>query len=101
MGLGYTRVRRQDPRIAARIRAALGDARTVLNAYWRRPAAYLDAEVRAGISVFSLLPPEQVEEGLARLSADLHTGEWYRRNAALLGLEELDLGYRLVVAGVE
>ena len=101
IGLGYTRVRRQDPRIAARIRAALGDARTVLNAYWRRPAAYLDAEVRAGISVFSLLSPEEVEEGLARLSADLHTGEWYRRNAAVLELEELDLGYRLVVAGVE
>jgi SAM-dependent methyltransferase len=30
-GLGYTRTRRADPRIAARIHAALGDARTVLN----------------------------------------------------------------------
>src|SRR4029453_17143388 len=27
----YTAVRREDPRIAARIRAALGDARTVVN----------------------------------------------------------------------
>ena len=31
LGKGYTAVRREDPRLAARIRAALGDARTVLN----------------------------------------------------------------------
>jgi uncharacterized protein (DUF736 family) len=31
LGRGYTAVRREDPRIAARIRAALGDARTVVN----------------------------------------------------------------------
>jgi SAM-dependent methyltransferase len=31
LGLGYSEVRRPDPRIAARIEAALGDARTVLN----------------------------------------------------------------------
>jgi SAM-dependent methyltransferase len=70
------------------------------HAYWRRPEAYLDPEVRAGISFFSGLGAEEVEEGLARLSADLESGEWHRRNAALLELEELDLGYRLVVAAV-
>jgi SAM-dependent methyltransferase len=69
------------------------------HAYWRRPEAYLDPAVRAGISVFARLPPEEVDEGLARLSADLDSGEWHRRNAELLDLEELDLGYRLVVAG--
>ena len=31
IGRGYSAVRRPDPRIAARIEAALGDARTVLN----------------------------------------------------------------------
>src|SRR3954453_5510944 len=31
LGSGYTRRRRTDPRIAARVHAALGDARTVLN----------------------------------------------------------------------
>jgi SAM-dependent methyltransferase len=71
------------------------------HAYWRRPAAYLDGEVRAGISVFSLLPPEEVAAGVRRLSHDLESGAWQRRNAALLELEELDLGYRLVVAGAE
>jgi hypothetical protein len=68
------------------------------HAYWRRPEAYLDPEVRAGISAFALLAPEQVEDGLARLSADLGSGAWQRRNAALLELDELDLGYRLLVA---
>jgi SAM-dependent methyltransferase len=70
-----------------------------LHAYWRRPEAYLDEHVRAGISVFSRLTPEEVGDGLARLGADLESGEWRRRNAALLELEELDLGYRLVIAG--
>ena len=69
-----------------------------LHAYWRRPEAYLDEQVRAGISVFARLTPKDVEDGLARLSADLESGEWQRRHAALLELEELDLGYRLVVA---
>jgi SAM-dependent methyltransferase len=69
-----------------------------LHAYWRRPEAYLDQQVRAGISVFARLTPEEVDDGLARLSADLESGEWRRRNAALLDLEELDSGYRLVVA---
>jgi len=68
------------------------------HAYWRRPEAYLDPQVRAGISVFSFLEPDEVEDGLGRLKRDLESGEWSRRNAPLLELEELDLGYRLVVA---
>jgi SAM-dependent methyltransferase len=70
-----------------------------LHAYWRRPEAYLEPQVRAGISVFSVMTPKEIEEGVARLRADLESGEWRRRNAALLELEELDLGYRLLVAG--
>ena len=31
LGVGYTAVRQEDPRLAARIRAALGDAGSVLN----------------------------------------------------------------------
>jgi SAM-dependent methyltransferase len=67
------------------------------HAYWRRPRAYLDPRVRAGISVFGLLDPVEVDDAVGRLAADLETGEWERRNGALLDLEELDLGYRLVV----
>jgi SAM-dependent methyltransferase len=69
------------------------------HAYWRRPEAYLDAEVRAGISVFALLTPKEVQDGMSQLSADLDSGEWRRRNGELLELEEFDVGYRLVIAG--
>jgi SAM-dependent methyltransferase len=68
-----------------------------LHAYWRRPRAYLDPRVRAGISVFRLLEPDEVADAVARLEADLDSGEWERRNGSLLELEELDLGYRIVV----
>jgi len=69
-----------------------------LNAYWRRPEAYLDQRVRDGISVFRLLPPEDVAAAVAALGADLESGEWERRNREILDLEELDLGYRLLIA---
>jgi SAM-dependent methyltransferase len=69
-----------------------------LGAFWRRPDAYLDARVRAGISVFSRLTPAEVDDCVARLRADLASGAWHERHADLLGLEELDLGYRLLVA---
>jgi hypothetical protein len=68
-----------------------------LHAYWRRPEAYLDPVVRAGISAFALMDADCVANGLARLSRDLESGDWARRNAELLALEELDAGYRLLV----
>lgn len=68
-----------------------------LSAYWRRPEAYLDADVLANISVFALMPAADVEAFVARLRADLDSGEWHRRNAEILDLPELDLGYRLVI----
>jgi SAM-dependent methyltransferase len=66
-------------------------------AYWRRPRAYLDPVVRAGISVFHLLDSEYVEHAMARLADDLASGEWRARHEDLLDLEELDLGLRLIV----
>lgn len=67
-----------------------------LYAYWRRPAAYLDSRIRRGMSSFWAL--EAADEGLERLASDLDSGEWERRYGALRGLEEIDAGYRLVVA---
>jgi SAM-dependent methyltransferase len=66
-----------------------------LGAYWRRPAQYLDAQVRAAISVFSML---DTAEGLSRLRRDLDDGTWLSNNGVLQDLQELDVGYRLVVA---
>jgi SAM-dependent methyltransferase len=69
-----------------------------LAAHWRRPHAYLDPAVRAGISVFAMLPEDEVATAITRLRADLDSGEWERRNADILDREELDLGFRVVVA---
>jgi hypothetical protein len=41
-------------------------------AYWRRPEAYLQAEVRNGISFFSNLA--HLESGVEQLRADLESG---------------------------
>jgi SAM-dependent methyltransferase len=68
------------------------------HAYWRRPEAYLDPQVRAGISAFALMDQACVEEGLARLAAAIESGAWCRSHAELLELEELDGGYRLIVS---
>ena len=69
-----------------------------LGAYWRRPHAYLEPRVRDGISVFRLLPEAEVAAAVDRLREDLESGAWERRNADLLDREELDLGFRVVVA---
>ncbi len=68
-------------------------------AYWRRPEAYLLPVVRNAISALALLDPWLVDDAVRRLAADLDTGRWAERYADLLELDELDLGYRLVVAG--
>ena len=69
------------------------------SAFWRRPEAYLDPAVRAGISTLAKRGEDELAAGLARLRADIESGAWQRRHADLLELEELDLGYRLLVTG--
>ena len=68
-----------------------------MSAFWRRPDAYLDPTVRAGISTLAKRSEEELAEGLARLRADLASGAWARRHADLLERDELDVGYRLLV----
>jgi SAM-dependent methyltransferase len=65
-----------------------------LAGYWRRPAAYLDARVRAAMSSFWAIG--DLSEGLEKLARDLESGAWEDRYAQLLGLEQLDCGYRLI-----
>lgn len=67
-----------------------------LHAYWRRPEAYLDAQVRSGSSSFWVIG--NVEAGLQKLRHDLETGEWERRHGDLLTQDGYDAGYRLVTA---
>lgn len=67
-----------------------------LYAYWRRPHAYLDPRIRMGSSSFWKL--DGLEDGLARLEADLASGEWEARYGEVLSLTQYDAGYRLVTA---
>lgn len=69
-------------------------------AFWRRPEAYLDPAVQAGMSLFTKTGKAMVEAGLMRLAADLQSGRWQREHAGLLELAQLDLGYRLITATV-
>ncbi len=62
-------------------------------AFWRRPEAYLDPDVRAGMSVFATTDPDALREGLERLEADLSSGAWHRAHADLLETDALDVGY--------
>jgi SAM-dependent methyltransferase len=100
--------RRRMPAIAA-VRRWMGGARVTrvpvphdcvdgfFGAYWRRPEAYLDPRVRAGMSNLSLLGAP-VDRAVGALRADLESGAWGERNRDLLELDALDLGYRLLVS---
>jgi SAM-dependent methyltransferase len=68
-------------------------------AYWRRPEAFLVPAVREAISGLALLDQRLVDAAVRRLAGDLASGAWAERHADLLGREELDCGYRLVVSG--
>ena len=64
----------------------------------RRPEAYLDPQIRSGMSLFTQTTDPAVAKQLSVLRDDLRSGEWHRRNAPLLNRTTIDLGYRLVVA---
>ncbi|WP_067973408.1 class I SAM-dependent methyltransferase [Mycolicibacter icosiumassiliensis] len=66
-------------------------------AYWRRPDAYLDPVVQAGMSMLALTSKSALRPGLTKLRHDLKSGAWATRHEDLLGESDLDLGYRLVV----
>jgi SAM-dependent methyltransferase len=69
------------------------------HAHWRRPAAYLDADVRRGSSVWAQMGPLIETRAVRRLGDDLQSGAWIARNRDLLALDEAELGARLLVAG--
>ena len=67
-------------------------------AFWRRPAAYLDASVRAGISVFAALDAVDVDDAVRELRADLRSGRWDKRHRNLCDRSDLHLGYYVAIA---
>jgi SAM-dependent methyltransferase len=68
-----------------------------MGAYWRRPSAYLDPAVRTAISSLST---GESSVSLAHLAGDLSTGAWEQKHGQILKHEDLDLGYRLVMASL-
>jgi SAM-dependent methyltransferase len=71
----------------------------VIGAFWCRPHAYLDAEVRSHMSGFAQIDSSVVEAAMLRLADDLESGAWARRNADLAELQSFDAGFRLLVSG--
>jgi len=67
-------------------------------AYWRRPEAYLDENVRRGISVWASVGPAAEQRAVHSLRDDLESGRWVERNCELLDLEAAELGLRLLIA---
>jgi hypothetical protein len=125
IGLGYDHYRRPDPRIATAVIDALGDAATVVNvgagagsyepvdrpAVAVEPSGAMISQRPAGSAPVvqasathlpfrdaTLAKIGDVDSGLTRLRGDLADGTWERRYGHLLGMSELDLGYRLVIA---
>ncbi|GAB3837845.1 MerR family transcriptional regulator [Micromonospora andamanensis] len=67
-------------------------------AYWRRPEAYLDEQVRRAVSVWTRVGPQAEQRAVSRLREDLSTGRWAERNRDLVALDAAELGLRLLVA---
>jgi SAM-dependent methyltransferase len=67
-------------------------------AYWRRPEAYLDEQVRRGVSVWARVGPEAEQRAVSSLRDDLASGRWAERNRDLVALDAAELGLRLLIA---
>jgi DNA-binding transcriptional MerR regulator len=67
-------------------------------AYWRRPEAYLEEYVRRACSVWTRVGPEAEQRAVRSLREDLDSGRWAESNRDLAGLDEAELGLRLLVA---
>jgi SAM-dependent methyltransferase len=67
-------------------------------AYWRRPEAYLDENVRRGISVWTSVGPDAEQRAVRSLRDDLASGHWAERNRDLVDLDAAELGLRLLIA---
>jgi SAM-dependent methyltransferase len=67
-------------------------------AYWRRPEAYLDENVRRGMSIWASVGPDAEHRAVRSLGDDLASGRWSERNSDLVDLDEAELGARLLIA---
>ena len=66
-------------------------------AYWRRPEAYLNDDVRRGVSVWDGVGRDVEQRAVHSLRADLASGRWAERNRDLLDLDAAELGARPLI----
>jgi SAM-dependent methyltransferase len=69
-----------------------------LCAYWRRPEMYLDPDARAAISGLALIGEQALAPAMRRLRDDIDSGAWDNKYGHLRALDELDLGYRIIIS---
>lgn len=69
-----------------------------VEAFWRRPEALLDPEVRSAQSLWPLLAPGVEQQLVDRLAADLESGAWDVKHGYLREQDELDGALRLVIS---
>lgn len=67
-------------------------------AFWNRPEALLDPQVRASQSMWALLEPDVERRIVERLRADLASGAWDAEHGHLREMENLDGALRLVIS---
>ena len=68
-----------------------------LGALWARPELVLVDKIRASTSGFARMDNVQERAAVAKLGADLKSGAWDERYGHLRGMDELDVGLRLLV----
>ena len=68
------------------------------HAFWRRPKAYLEEQVRRGTSIWARVGPDAEQRAVRSLRDDLASGRWAGRNRDITGLDAAELGLRLLIA---
>jgi len=72
-----------------------------VEAYWARPEAFLDDDVRAAQATWKGLPSGVESRAIRMLAADLASGTWDERHGHLRGQSSYDAGLVLVVSRTE
>ena len=67
-------------------------------AFWRRPEALLDPEIRGAQSLWALLEPDVEQRIVARLAEDLDSGAWDAAHGHLREQESFNGALRLVIS---
>jgi SAM-dependent methyltransferase len=67
-------------------------------AFWKRPEALLDPEVRSAQSIWALLEPAVERRIIERLTAALQSGAWDAQHGYLREQDSLDGALRLVIS---